>query len=326
MLDQELERLPPKYRTVLILCDLEGKTARKWPTNSVGQKAPSPAAWHGPDELLAKRLTRYGLVLSGASVAATLSGGAASACVPPSLPAATVQAALVFAAGQAVTAGLISGEVMALAEGVLKTMLLSKLKLVTVLAIAAVIVTGVGVTVRTLPALVAGQAPALPAVQKGGKPAADAVTVDSVEKDQQKLRGRWNVVSLASGGKIERGVAVAEFMLTFEKNTLTTNLTALAGAPNLTYQPIPPAGPRLSTSSARTDASSARPSTRWKGYPANCLYPQGGWFFSAIGIPRTLRPTNKALPACCFSSVSGPRRCCRAGVGMISERWCVAPW
>ena len=23
--------------------------ARKWPTNSVGQKAPSPAAWHGPD-------------------------------------------------------------------------------------------------------------------------------------------------------------------------------------------------------------------------------------------------------------------------------------
>ena len=68
--------------------------------------------------------------------------------------------------------------------------------------------------------------------------------MDSVEKDQQNLRGRWNVVSLASGGKIERGVAVAEFMLAFEKNTLTTNLTALTGVPVLTYQLDPSRTPK----------------------------------------------------------------------------------
>jgi hypothetical protein len=59
-------------------------------------------------------------------LAAALSQGVASACVPSHLVVSTVKAATLLVAGQA--AGLISDKVAALTEGVLKTMLRTKPK------------------------------------------------------------------------------------------------------------------------------------------------------------------------------------------------------
>ncbi len=128
VLDEELQRLPPKCRAVIILSDLEGKTRKEvalqldWPEGSVASRLARARA------RLAKRLARYGLTVSGASVGALLSEGVASASMPPSLVSSTVNAALLSAAGKAVTAGLISTRVAVLTEGVLKAMLLNKLK------------------------------------------------------------------------------------------------------------------------------------------------------------------------------------------------------
>jgi hypothetical protein len=74
-----------------------------------------------------------------------LSQKVASAGVPPSVVAATIKAATVVAAGQAVATGAISIKVAALMGGVLKTMFLNKIKVATaVLLVTAVVGVGAG--------------------------------------------------------------------------------------------------------------------------------------------------------------------------------------
>ena len=129
LLDQELERLPDKYRAVLILCDLEGKTRKEvahqlnWPEGTVASRLARAR------EMLARRLTRRGLALSGGSLTVALTSHAASACVPASLVSSTSKAAMLFAAGTAAATSVISAKVVAMTDGVMKTMLLSKLKM-----------------------------------------------------------------------------------------------------------------------------------------------------------------------------------------------------
>jgi RNA polymerase sigma factor (sigma-70 family) len=127
LLDQELSRLPDKYRVPIVLCDLEGKghkdSARQlgWPVGTFSGRLSRART------MLAKRLVRRGVALSAGSLTAVLAKGTASAGVTNSVVTATVEAASVVAAGNA-AAGVVSARVAALAEGVLKTMLLTKLK------------------------------------------------------------------------------------------------------------------------------------------------------------------------------------------------------
>jgi hypothetical protein len=79
--------------------------------------------------MLAKRLAQGGVALSGGALAAVLSQMVASAGVPTSVVSSTIKAASLFGAGQAVAGGAISVNVAALTEGVLKSMLLNKLKI-----------------------------------------------------------------------------------------------------------------------------------------------------------------------------------------------------
>jgi RNA polymerase sigma factor (sigma-70 family) len=152
LLDQELSRLPEKYRVPLVLCDLEGRTRTEvarhlaWPEGTVAGRLARGRA------LLARRLARHGLPLSGGVLAALLAQNAASACVPVALVQSTVKAASLLAAGSVATAGMISAKVAGLAEGVVKAMFLSKLKtaMVVVLLVSAIAALGYG-------GLVAGQ-------------------------------------------------------------------------------------------------------------------------------------------------------------------------
>jgi hypothetical protein len=90
-------------------------------------------------------MTRHGLALSGGSLAVVLSQNTASAGVPTSLISSTIKAASYLAAGQALTTGLVSAKVAALTEGVVKAMLLNKLKMTLVsVAVIGVIGTGLG--------------------------------------------------------------------------------------------------------------------------------------------------------------------------------------
>ena len=76
------------------------------------------------------------MALSAGSLATALASTTASASIPPALAEATLKAAAVVAAGQAMTAAAVSQPVAALTEGALKAMLLAKLKVTAVVLLA----------------------------------------------------------------------------------------------------------------------------------------------------------------------------------------------
>ncbi len=127
LLDQELSRLPAKYRAPIVLCDLEGRTRKEvarqlgWPEGSVSSRLSRGRA------MLAKRLAKHGLLFSAEALAVLIMQSAASGS--PGLVSTTVKAAMLMAAGQTAATGLISAQVAAITKGVLTSMLLTKIKM-----------------------------------------------------------------------------------------------------------------------------------------------------------------------------------------------------
>lgn len=120
VLDEEIGRLPEKYRVPFVLCYLEGQTneaAAKQlgcPKGTILSRLARGRDW------LKSRLLRRGIALSAFAIPTT-----ANASTP--LVTSTVAAAIPFAAGTAL-AGLVSPTVANLTQGALNAMILSPLK------------------------------------------------------------------------------------------------------------------------------------------------------------------------------------------------------
>ncbi len=174
LLDEELARLPDKYRVPVVLCDLEGRARKevarqlKIPEGTLSSRLTTAR------RMLARRLTRRGLAVSGGALAAAVSQEAASGCVPALLVTAAVRAATRSAAGQAAT-GLVSARVATLTEGVLKSMFLTKLKaVVVVLLLIAALGGATGLNIPSKGAEGAGQNPASESKANGQEARADS--------------------------------------------------------------------------------------------------------------------------------------------------------
>ncbi len=194
VLDDELSRLPDKYRVAVVLCYLEGQTQedaalllgcpRKTVTTRLARAC----------ERLRGRLTRRGLALSGSALGVLLPGVAATAA-PAALMTVTVNAAVLFAADETAVAGAVSARVLSLAKGVLKTMFVAKLKTAAVVLLAVVgsVVAASGFAYQAL------------AADKPGADGGAAVKPDEKSKEAEALKeleGDWKVVELSADGRI----------------------------------------------------------------------------------------------------------------------------
>ena len=129
LFDQELSRLPDKYRIPIILCDLEGKTHKEAARKFGCKEGSLSSRLSRGRNMLAKRLGRQGLAVSGVMLGVVMAQNAASASVPMGLVTGMSKGAALVASGKAAGA-VVPAQVVALSEGVLKAMLLAKLKIV----------------------------------------------------------------------------------------------------------------------------------------------------------------------------------------------------
>jgi RNA polymerase sigma factor (sigma-70 family) len=138
-LDAELHALPERYRVAVVLCDLEGKTRKEaarqlgWPEGTVASRVVRGRC------LLARRLARHRLTLSGGALSSLMTQNAAAAAVPLGLAGATMKAATMFAARRGAAA--VPPYVAALTQEVLRAMFLSKLKMAGSLVVLVALVT-----------------------------------------------------------------------------------------------------------------------------------------------------------------------------------------
>jgi RNA polymerase sigma factor (sigma-70 family) len=145
LLDEELSRIPDKYRIVILLCDLEGRSRPeaaqqlRLPEGTVGSRLARGRA------LLARRLARRGLNVLATSLGVVLAHEAASGAVPAALLANAIQAATLCAANDVTAAGAISVQVSTLTKGVLRTMTLAKRKAVCIVLLTAALVLAGGI-------------------------------------------------------------------------------------------------------------------------------------------------------------------------------------
>ncbi len=147
VLDRELLRLPEKYRTAILLCDLEGKTGKDAARQLRIPEGTLASRLRTARMKLARGLARHGVTLTAGALAAALSHNAASAGAPAAAMSSVIKGVALIATGQSLAAGTISAKVAALSKGVIKAMLLTKLKTMMALVLLLSMVTFTGVMV-----------------------------------------------------------------------------------------------------------------------------------------------------------------------------------
>jgi RNA polymerase sigma factor (sigma-70 family) len=186
VLDEEVNRLPDRYRVPFVLCYLEGMTNDEASEHLRCPKGTILSRLSRARERLRARLARRGLTLSAGFFAAVLSEKLVLAAPSAALADSATRAAMQFAAGEAATAGAVSAKAAALTTEVLRAMFLAKLKTAGML----VLLLGLGSGGAALVRVRAG------AVESTQQKASDA----SKDEDQKKLQGTWYTVAVESHG------------------------------------------------------------------------------------------------------------------------------
>ena len=127
ILDEELARLPGRFRTALLLCELEGLSRRDASTQLGIAEGTLSSRLARAKTLLRDRLARRGLFATTAALTAALAGEAQAVVIPLTLIESTSRAAALAAAGCSL-AGLVPASALSLSEEVLKVMLIAKIK------------------------------------------------------------------------------------------------------------------------------------------------------------------------------------------------------
>jgi RNA polymerase sigma factor (sigma-70 family) len=184
ILHHEIDRLPDRYRSPVVLCDLEGHTYEEAARHLGCPVGTLKSRLSRGRDRLRERLTRRGLASPAELPRSRLSLEEARAAVPPALVAATTKIAMVIAPGEALVIGTASASVTWLVEGELR-MMITKTLAVTSVLILGISVSGAGVLMAI-----------------GGQPQAAAGTTAQPRAEKPKsdfeaiARGTWIRVSV----------------------------------------------------------------------------------------------------------------------------------
>jgi RNA polymerase sigma-70 factor (ECF subfamily) len=186
LLDEALSRLPHKYRTAIVLCDLEERSIKEAAVHLGCPQGTVASRLARAREMLATSLTRRGLALGCGALAA----GLARAAPAPLSP------ALVASAAQATAAAAVSPHVAALAEAVAKSVGMTIGKVFTAAVVAAALLGGGG-ALLTYPTLKGRKT-------EPGQPYPPGVSIprDRPKSDREALQGTWVAVSAERNGAI----------------------------------------------------------------------------------------------------------------------------
>jgi RNA polymerase sigma factor (sigma-70 family) len=204
LLDEELSQMPERFRTVAVLCYLEGKTVEEaarqlgCPRGTVASRLVRARA------RLRDGLTRRGVAVSAGMAAVMLARARASAGPPEPLIFATVRAAKLYGSTTAASAGAIPPRVAALTEGALRAMSFMKLKLGAAAAMFLAVLLSAGWVAERMRASAAGEPPA-PASTRPEKAAAPgAQKKDGPVRDLDRLQGDWELIRTVRQGDVIR--------------------------------------------------------------------------------------------------------------------------
>lgn len=224
MIHEEIDRLPERFRSPLVLCDLQGRTGEQaarhlgWPIGTIKSRLSRAR------RRLRDRLVRRGLSPGEGLLVATSGPGLADAPVLAALAETTTRAAVQFAATRATVGGIAA----LLAKEGLRAMAMTRaLKVASMLLALGATVSGAGFLSRTGASTEEpGQGATLPKGERGddaptfevrpGKLRVDMIERGSLEADQgasvlNEVEDQTTVVSiLPEGTRVKRGDVVCE--------------------------------------------------------------------------------------------------------------------
>lgn len=143
-IDEELSKLPEKYRAAVVLCDLEGLCRKDAAGRLRVPEGTLSSRLAHARKVLAGKLSRRGITASAAAVSTTLSRDASAVTIPNQLVLLTARAATRGLGGGFVPTDLISSRVSTLTEGVMKAMIATRLKMMTGAGMVAMTLLGLG--------------------------------------------------------------------------------------------------------------------------------------------------------------------------------------
>lgn len=146
LVDEEVARLPEKYRSSFILCCLENVSQAEAARRLGLKEGTLSSRLTVARKLLSQRLARRGVELTAVVAASTLATKSAPA-LSPLLISSTIKAALGDAIG-----GVVSAEILSLAQGAAPPLVLSKAKIALVMMLATCALAGAGTWACRTPA------------------------------------------------------------------------------------------------------------------------------------------------------------------------------